>query len=66
MTSRGLIWAYVGKPIDSNTICVMPEQAQTTNNDTCIYTDEELKNCYGICSDFISMYRTQFSGLSPI
>ena len=26
LTSRGVIWAYVGKEIDHNTICVMPER----------------------------------------
>jgi hypothetical protein len=51
LTSRGLIWAYVGKPIDKNTICVMPEQASTP------YSDQDLKDSYGICSDFVQMYR---------
>jgi hypothetical protein len=51
MTSRGLIWAYTGQPIDKNTICVMPEQVPTA------YEDTDLANCYGICSDFIQQYK---------
>lgn len=50
LTSRGIIWAYVGETIDKNTICVLPEQVPTE------YEEEDLKNCYGICSDFIQQY----------
>jgi len=44
LTSRGIPWAYPGKPIYKS-ICVMPELAN--------YTTEELKSSLGICSDFI-------------
>lgn len=46
LTSRGIIWAYTGKPVNSETICVMPENC---NN----YSNDDLKNCLGICSDLI-------------
>jgi len=46
LTSRGIIWAYTGKPVNEKTICVMPENC---NN----YSNDDLKNCLGICSDLI-------------
>lgn len=49
LTSKGYIWAYTGKEIDNNTICVMPEK---TNN----YSVVDLQNCLGICSDHISTF----------
>jgi len=51
LTSRGIIWAYVGKPIDKNTICVLPEQTEEGT-----YSKDDLLNCYGICSDKIEMF----------
>lgn len=51
LTSDGIIWSYVGKEIDSNTICVLPEK--TPNR----YTPLEMTTCLGICSDFIEQYR---------
>ena len=51
LTSRGIIWAYVGKPVDKNTICVLPE-----NTPDGTYTRENLEKCYGICSDKIEMF----------
>jgi hypothetical protein len=50
LTSRGIIWSYTGKPINEETICVMPENC---NN----YSTDELKNCLGICSDKVGKYR---------
>jgi hypothetical protein len=47
LTSRGVIWAYVGKEIDQNTICVMPERAPKKT-----YTKEQLERAMGICTDF--------------
>lgn len=49
LTSRGIIWAYTGKPVNEDTICVMPENC---NN----YSNDDLKNCLGICSDDIAKY----------
>jgi hypothetical protein len=46
LTSQGYIWAYPGKKLTDNSVCVMPE-----------WNDPEFKtldlNCYGICSDRI-------------
>jgi hypothetical protein len=50
LTSKGFIWSYTGKPINKETICVMPE-----NYD--LYTKDELKDCRGICSDNIIYYK---------
>ena len=50
LTSRNIIWAYPGKILNKNSICVMPESAGI----------KDIKNldCLGICSDFIqSIYR---------
>ena len=57
-TSKGIKWVYPGQPIlavgDVDTICVLPEITPTT------YTENELKNCKGICSDYIDQYRNRF------
>jgi glycerophosphoryl diester phosphodiesterase len=50
LTSKNVIWAYPGKRIDRNTVCVMPEKAPIK------YTDEDLHSCYGICTDFVFFY----------
>jgi hypothetical protein len=50
LTSKGIIWAYPGRPIDENTICVMPER--------CNHNADQLKNCLGICSDFVLQHIT--------
>jgi hypothetical protein len=44
LTSRGIIWAFPGRPITARTICVMPERA--------MYSIDDLENAMGICSDF--------------
>ena len=46
LTSKGYIWAYPGKPVNSDTICVMPERAD--------YDTATLLGCRGVCSDFVS------------
>lgn len=48
VTSRGYIWAYPGKNVGKNTICVMPEATETPSL---------INSCLGICSDFIEKYR---------
>tara|TARA_R110002012_G_C11630347_1_gene609767 strand:- start:1278 stop:1736 length:459 start_codon:yes stop_codon:yes gene_type:complete len=48
LTSNNIIWAYPGSVLSDNSIAVMPENAK--------YKKEEILNCYGICSDFISLY----------
>jgi len=49
LTSNNKIWTYPGKELCDFSICVLPEQAN--------YTNEELKICYGICSDYIEKYK---------
>ncbi len=51
LTSRGIIWAYVGKEIDQNTICVMPERTSRA------YTNSELRQAKGICTDYVHVIR---------
>jgi hypothetical protein len=50
LTSKGIIWAYVGKEINEETICVLPEQTHD------IYTNDDLYKCLGICSDYVEKY----------
>lgn len=50
LTSKNIIWSYPGTTINKKTICVLPE----TINDLSL---ENLKLCYGICSDSIDYYR---------
>ena len=54
-TSKGLLWAYPGQPIDDMTVCVMPERVDD------MYSVEKLRSCKGICSDFIQKYRDMIS-----
>jgi hypothetical protein len=46
LTSKGVIWAFPGKPIGPDVVCVMPERAS--------YSVADLKSCKGICSDFVA------------
>jgi hypothetical protein len=48
LTSKGFIWTYPAKKLIQGSICVMPECFN--------YSFEEIKNCYGICSDNIKLY----------
>ena len=48
ITSKGYLWAYPGKKLGYNTICVLPELYD--------YSNTELSNCLGICSDQITRY----------
>ena len=50
ITSKGYLWAFPGMPINSETIAVMPERV---NN----YSEQQLKNCKGICSDYVAHYK---------
>ena len=50
LTSRGAIWAYPGKDLVKNSICVMPERDN--------YKIEI--ECLGICSDIIEEYRKKY------
>ena len=55
LTSKAIPWAFPGKEIDEFTICVMPEKTST------IYSEEELMNSYGICSDNIEFYKKLYN-----
>jgi len=48
LTSKKFIWAYPGAKLDKNSICVLPELSN--------YSQEELQNCAGICSDKIAQF----------
>jgi glycerophosphoryl diester phosphodiesterase len=48
LTSNGFIWVYPGKALPNNSISVLPETAE--------YTNEELRKCYSICTDYPSRY----------
>lgn len=50
LTSRAIPWVYPGYPINKSTICVMPEKVGH------IYSIDQLKQCAGICSDYIINY----------
>jgi len=49
LTSTGFVWTYPGQELTNHSICVKPESVN--------YTKEQIKDCYGVCSDFIKNYR---------
>jgi hypothetical protein len=51
LTKNGYIWAYPGSVLTPHSICVMPENVEGK------YNTKDLKNCAGICSDFIETYK---------
>ena len=52
LTKSLRIWTFAGKPIHNNSIACLPEN--------CNYSDKELSQCYGICSDFVDKYKEKF------
>ena len=46
ITSKGIIWAYPGKKLTNNSICVLPE-----------LFSKHIYDCLGICSDYIQKYK---------
>ena len=48
ITSKSIIWVHQSALVLPNSICVLPEENRNL---------EELKLCYGICSDFIEKFR---------
>lgn len=48
LTSKQIIWAYPGSPLNNSTICVLPELFN--------YDIKTLKTSRGICSDNILFY----------
>lgn len=49
ITSKNYIWAYPGKKLVKNSICVLPEIAN--------YDTIEVKECLGVCSDYVGLYK---------
>jgi hypothetical protein len=47
LTSLNYIWAYPGKQPIKSSIAVMPE-----------INDESIEGCLGVCSDYVSKYKT--------
>lgn len=52
LTSQGIIWTYPGQDISNETIMCMPEATLISEN--------ELRKCKGICSDFVIKYKRMF------
>jgi hypothetical protein len=50
LTSLHYIWAYPGKKLTNNSICVLPERAN--------YDTLELRSCKGVCTDFVYQYES--------
>lgn len=55
LVSNNLIWSYPGQEITDRSILVMPETLQNLG-----YKDIIDMNPYGICSDYIQIYRDAF------
>ena len=51
MTTKGFIWTYPGHTLTPQSICVMPEKFEG------LYSQHEINNCAGVCSDFIGKYK---------
>jgi len=51
LTSEGYLWTYPGRDLTKYSICVMPESMPE------FYSEEDLRRCYGICSDYVENYR---------
>ena len=51
LTSAGFVWVYPGKEIIWKCVCVLPELSESP------YETSRLRECHGICSDFIERYR---------
>jgi hypothetical protein len=52
LTNQQWIWTYTGKELTPLSIAVLPDEVQYSIND--------LKLCYGICSDNIKKWKTWF------
>ena len=52
LTSKGIVWAYPGAPLNDQCIAVMPERVS--------YTPSALGTAAGICSDYVSSYKSRF------
>jgi hypothetical protein len=52
ITSKSYIWGNINSHIINNMICVMPEKYTVLKS---------IKNCYGICSDYIQKFKTEYT-----
>lgn len=57
LTSKNIIWAYPGQKVDKHTVCVMPERTPQQ------YTDVDIMDCYGICTDYVYEYALKTKNL---
>ena len=48
LTSLGYIWAYPGKKLTNNSICVLPERAN--------YDTLSIQSSKGVCTDYVYKY----------
>lgn len=48
LTSKNYLWTYPGEVLTPRSICVLPDRRK-----------REALNCAGVCSDFISHYRSR-------
>lgn len=53
LTSKGIIWAYPGKEVNSRTIMLMPEW-----DDPNLLSTIDI-DCFGICSDYVLKIQSQ-------
>ena len=47
LTSKGIVWVHSKKHLLPRSVCVLPE----------LGINGDIKNCYGVCSDFIEKYK---------
>lgn len=48
LTSHGIAWVYPGQQLLPNSVAVKPEGH---------YTSKQLSHCYGVCSDYIALFK---------
>jgi hypothetical protein len=53
LTSKRIVWVYPNKKLLINSIVVMPENGQ--------YSEEDINKCFGICSNDIEKYFFRFA-----
>jgi hypothetical protein len=57
LTSKGYLWTYPGKQLAPNSVCVMPELVE--------YSNEEMLICHAICTDYPYRYK-ELTGVSHV
>lgn len=46
LTSKNIIWTYVGADLIENAICVLPQ------------ANQDISKCYGVCTDYSILFRS--------